>query len=31
LKPDENLILVQGNVPGGKNGLVLIKKNNYAK
>ncbi len=30
LKPDQNLLLVEGNVPGSKNGVVLIKKNKQA-
>jgi large subunit ribosomal protein L3 len=28
LKPDQNLLLVRGSIPGGKNGFVVIKKQN---
>ena len=26
VRPEQNLILVKGAVPGGKNGIVLIKR-----
>jgi large subunit ribosomal protein L3 len=31
VKPEENLVLVQGNVPGAKNGVVFIKKQKNAE
>lgn len=31
IRPEENLLIVKGNVPGGRNGIVYIRKNNRVR